>query len=107
MSPTNDITKEGVKLLIVEGRDEQLFFEAALRVHLGLTDIQVMAVGGKTRLTRSLEILVNDIHFPTVPSICTFPENTEPAATGQGVVSADFSAPTGERPSRARRGSPR
>ena len=38
---------------------------------------------------------------------CTFPENTEPAATGQGVVSADFSAPTGERPSRARRGSPR
>ena len=69
MSPTNDITKEGVKLLIVEGRDEQLFFEAALRVHLGLTDIQVMAVGGKTRLTRSLEILVNDIHFPTIPSI--------------------------------------
>ena len=40
------------------------FFEAALRDHLGLTDIQVMAVGGKTRLTRSLEILVNDIDFP-------------------------------------------
>ena len=39
--------------------------------------------------------------------VCTFPENTEPAATGQGVVSADFSTPTGERPSRARRGSPR
>ena len=39
--------------------------------------------------------------------LCTFPENTEPAATGQGVVSADFSTPTGERPSRARRGSPR
>ena len=38
---------------------------------------------------------------------CTFPENTEPAATGQGVVSADFSTPTGERPSRARRGSPK
>ena len=37
--------------------------------------------------------------------ICTFPENTEPAATGQGVVTADFSTPTGERPSRARRGS--
>ena len=41
------------------------------------------------------------------PITCTFPENTEPAATGQGIVSADFSAPTGERPSRARRGSPR
>ncbi len=37
----------------------------------------------------------------------TFPENTEPAATGQGVVSADFSTPTGERPSRATRRSPR
>ena len=42
-----------------------------------------------------------------LPLGCTFPENTEPAATGQGVVSADFSTPTGERPSRARRGSPR
>ena len=29
-------------LLIVEGRDEQFFFEAALRDHLGLADIQVM-----------------------------------------------------------------
>ena len=42
-----------------------------------------------------------------LPFSCTFPENTEPAATGQGVVSVDFSAPTGERLSRARRGSPR
>ena len=40
-------------------------------------------------------------------STCTFPENTELAAIGQGVVSTDFSAPTGERPSRARRGSPK
>ena len=38
---------------------------------------------------------------------CTFPENAEAAATGQGVVIADFSTPIGERPSRARRGSPR
>lgn len=36
MSPINDITKAGVKLLIVDGRDEQLFFDAALRDHLGL-----------------------------------------------------------------------
>ena len=64
MSSTNKITEGGSKLLIVEGRDEQLFFEAALRDHLGLTDIQVMPVGGKTRLTRSLEILVNDTSFP-------------------------------------------
>ena len=44
---------------------------------------------------------------PAVGMDCTFPGNTEPAATGQGVVRADFSTPTGERPSRARRGSPR
>ena len=36
----------------------------------------------------------------------TFPENTELAAIGQGVVTCTL-APTGERPSRARRGSPR
>ena len=33
---------------------------------------------------------------PHILPICTFPENTELAATGQGVASADFSAPTGE-----------
>ena len=38
---------------------------------------------------------------------CTFPENTELAVIEQGVVSADFSAPTSERLIRARRGSPR
>jgi len=47
------------------------------------------------------------VKLSDLPQYCTFPENTEPAATGQGVVSADFSTPTGERPSRARRGSPR
>jgi hypothetical protein len=39
------------KLLVVEGRDEQLCLEAALRDHLGLSDIQVMPIGGKTLLT--------------------------------------------------------
>jgi hypothetical protein len=38
------------KLLIVEGRDEELFFTAALRDYLGLTDIQVMPIGGKTNI---------------------------------------------------------
>ncbi|MGA8346654.1 MAG: hypothetical protein WB773_02435 [Isosphaeraceae bacterium] len=46
------------KLLIVEGRDEQFCFEAALRDHLGLTDIQVMPIGGKTPLTRNLTGLI-------------------------------------------------
>lgn len=59
----------GARLLIVEGRDEQFFFEAALRDHLLLSDVQVMPIGGKTKLTRSLAILVKDALFPTIPSI--------------------------------------
>ena len=51
------------KLLIVEGMDEEKFFGAALREHLGISDIQVMPIGGKSKLTRSLEILVNDPQF--------------------------------------------
>ena len=46
------------QLLIVEGRDEQFCFEAALRDHLGLIDIQVMPIGGKTPLTRNLMGLI-------------------------------------------------
>ena len=57
------------KLLIVEGRDEQLFFEAALQNYLGLTGIQVMPVGGKNKLTRSIEIIVNDVQFPKISSV--------------------------------------
>ena len=36
------------KLLIVEGRDKEMFFEAALADHLGLNDIQILPIGGKT-----------------------------------------------------------
>ena len=57
------------KLLIVEGRDEQFCFEAALRDHLGLTDIQVMPIGGKTPLTRNLKGLFADPDFATVGSL--------------------------------------
>ena len=70
---------------------ERLIEEMALDREFGATAI-AMALGKKYMLKRK---------------VCTFPENTEPAATGQGAVSADFSTPTGERPSRARRGSPR
>ena len=55
---------KGGKLLIVEGRDEQFFFDAALRDHLGLTDIQVMPIGGKTRLTADSKSWSMTILFP-------------------------------------------
>ena len=57
------------KLLIVEGRDEQFCFEAALWDHLGLTDIQVMPIGGKTPLTRNLTGLIIDLDFAMVGSL--------------------------------------
>jgi hypothetical protein len=69
MSSDHNIKKAGSKLLIVEGRDEEMFFEAALTNHLGLTDIQVLPIGGKTQLAANLKLLSNDILFPTVPSL--------------------------------------
>jgi hypothetical protein len=71
------------KLLIVEGRDEQFCFEAALRDHLGLTDIQVMPIGGKTLLTRNLTGLIADPDFPTVGSFAVVrdADETAPDAT--------------------------
>jgi hypothetical protein len=78
MNPSIQIEKPGLKLLIVEGRDDQLFFEAAFRDHLGLTDIEVMPIGGKTLLTRNLEILVNDPDFPSVPSLAVVRDADSP-----------------------------
>jgi len=71
------------KLLIVEGRDEQFCFEAALRDHLGLTDIQVMPIGGKSLLTRNLTGLITDPNFATVGSLAVVrdADETTPGAT--------------------------
>ena len=68
------------KLLIVEGRDEELFFDAALRDHLSLTDIQVMSIGGKTQLSRNLTALVKDARFPTVQSLAVIRDADRPIA---------------------------
>lgn len=57
------------KLLIVEGRDEKNFFEAALAGHLAIADIQVLDIGGEKRLTANLEALKVDAAFPIVESI--------------------------------------
>lgn len=64
-------TKEKVqirqpKLLVVEGKDEENFFKAALTNHLTIPDIQVLGIGGKTLLTGSLIALKNDPAFPAV-----------------------------------------
>lgn len=76
------------KLLIVEGRDEEMFFGAALQDHLGLTDIQVMPIGGKSKLPQSLAALVLDPAFPTVQSLAII-RDADVTAPGATVVSAD------------------
>ena len=50
------------KLLIVEGNHERDFFESWLKI-LGLTDIQIMPIGGKTLLRDSLSSLVKQRLF--------------------------------------------
>ena len=75
------------KLLIVEGRDEEMFFDAALRDHLGLTDIQILPIGGKTKLTQNLSGLVNDLDFVTVQSLAIL-RDADLTAPGAAVASA-------------------
>lgn len=55
-------------LLIVEGRDEELFFEALVR-NLGSDGVQVMPIGGKTKLRENLAALVRSPRFAEVASL--------------------------------------
>ena len=52
-------------ILVVEGRDEENFFSALLD-HLGIRDIQVLGIGGKTNLTMNLKALVHAPKFSGV-----------------------------------------
>jgi hypothetical protein len=75
------------KLLVVEGRDEEMFFDAALRDHLGLTNIQIMPIGGKTKLSLNLSALVNDVGFPLVQSLAVL-RDADLTVPGSTAVSA-------------------
>jgi hypothetical protein len=81
------------KLLIVEGRDEEVFFGAALKDHLGLADIQILPIGGKTKLTQNLLGLVNDVDFLTVQSLAILRDAdlTAPGATTPSAAQASQS----------------
>ena len=57
------------KLLIVEGRDEEEFFDALLE-NLEISDVQVAGVGGKTKIRPNLKTLkTTDPHFARVTSL--------------------------------------
>ena len=60
---------EQTRLLIVEGRDEEFLFAAMLEQHLARQDIQVMGIGGKTRLADNLRALVKAPGFSSVEAI--------------------------------------
>jgi hypothetical protein len=63
---TDQIVKP--KLLIGEGKDEQVFCEALLR-HLGLTGVQVGEYGGKDKLADVLYAFPRRPDFPQVVSL--------------------------------------
>jgi len=56
------------KVLVVEGKDDKNFFEALIE-HLGLRNIQVEDIGGKTQLRDRLKALVQTPGFPQVTSL--------------------------------------
>jgi hypothetical protein len=54
----NHITIKKERLLIVEGKDEELFFDALLK-HLNISNIQILSIGGKTKFRKNLGALLN------------------------------------------------
>jgi len=75
-------------LLVVEGREEELFFGALIR-HLELQNIQVMGVGGKTNLRRNLKALTSSPSFAEVISLGVVRDaNDNPSAAFQSVHDA-------------------
>lgn len=86
------------RLLVVEGKDEQLFFEALMQ-HLGLQNIQIMPIGGKTRLRDNLKALVIAPGFSGVVSLGVVRDaDDNPTAAFQSVhdalEAANLPAPT-------------
>jgi hypothetical protein len=75
-------------LLVVEGREDELFF-CALIEHLGLQNIQVMGIGGKTNLRRNLKALMLSPGFAEVVSMGVVRDaDSNPEAAFQSVCDA-------------------
>jgi len=61
-----EILKEN--LVLVEGHDEELFFDALLR-HMGINSIQVLPIAGKDNLRPNLKMLVVSPRFSEIVSL--------------------------------------
>lgn len=55
-------------VLVVEGKDEEFFFDALLQVE-GIRNVHVAQIGGKDRLPGNLKTLRNERHFRSVRSL--------------------------------------
>jgi len=75
-------------LLVVEGKEEELFFGAFIK-HLDLQNVQVMGIGGKTTLRRNLKALTLSPHFADVIFLGIVRDaNNDPGAAFQSVRDA-------------------
>lgn len=93
-----EITKPNV--LVVEGREEVFFFGALIQ-HLGLQNIQIVEMEGKTRLKDRLEALTSLSGFAEVVSLGVVRDaNANPGAAFQSVRGAlqAVNLPAPERP---------
>jgi hypothetical protein len=66
--PSDPIVITKKSLLVVEGKDEQLFFEALCR-DLEIVDLQILPVGGKSKIKDSILLLKVSPGFNTVVSL--------------------------------------
>lgn len=76
------------RVIVVEGKEDKLFFDALIN-HLSLNDIQVLDIGGKTELRKYLKALINVSGFDEVRSLgITRDANSSPSAALQSVRDA-------------------
>ncbi|MEW6664576.1 MAG: DUF3226 domain-containing protein [Thermodesulfobacteriota bacterium] len=97
------------KLLIVEGKDEELFLTAMLG-HLNMDDVQVAEVGGKGNIRPALKEIAKEPAFSKVEALGVIRDaDTDPNAAFKSVKAALIAArlPTPKRPLQPVKGTPR
>ncbi len=68
------------KVLIVEGRDENNFFDALMK-HMGVTDVEIREAGGKDQFKDKLPALVRARGFSYVKVLAVIRDADEDACT--------------------------
>jgi len=81
-----DIKVEKEYVLLVEGKDEKIFFESYLK-HLGVDDVQPIPVGGKLKFKKYFPLFIVDSGFDQVKSYAIIRDTDEDvASTFQSIV---------------------